>query len=122
MNYQEQNNQQFDSARYLFTKEVLVGNNSNEAWLSYFKDKSKDHYNNYLLRHNISINKLTDMIYDIIKIPYKFNEIYGQLYRTNIYELIEFNKIVLKIFCIENDKEEQLENDMNNIEDLIKGL
>ena len=112
----------FDHGRYLFTKEVLVGSYNNDPSLIYFKEKTKEEYNNYLFKNNISISKLTDMIYDIIKIPYKFNELYGKLYNTNIYELIEFNKIVLKIFCIENNKEEQLENDIDSIENLMKNL
>jgi hypothetical protein len=122
MNDLSTNSNRMDVSYYLFTREILVGNYNNKPALSHFKEKTKEEYNQYLIKNNININNITDIIYDIIKIPYKFNELYGNLYSKNNGLLNEFNKTVLKIFCIENDKEEELDNDMNDIENMLEQL
>jgi hypothetical protein len=116
------NSNRMDGSYYLFAKEILVGSCNSSPVLFHFKEKTKEEYNKYLIKNNIPINNITDIIYDIVKIPYKFNELYGVLYNKNNELLNQFNKTVFKIFCIENDKEEKLDDDMNHIENMLNEL
>jgi hypothetical protein len=112
----------FDYAKYLFTKEVLIGNNHTLGALDHFKEKTYIDFNTYLINHRINQSYITDYIYTIIQRPTKFHEIYNDLLVHSIEKLNIFNSIVFKIFSIENDMEEQLDSDIDNIINNINNL
>jgi hypothetical protein len=110
----------FDYAKYLFTKEVLIGSRQSEGVIvELFKHKTYDEFNIYLFQNKIEQNYISDYIYTIIQRPTRFHEIYNDLAMNSIEKLNIFNSIVFKIFSIESDKEDKLEDDMN---DVIYGL
>ena len=110
----------FDYAKYLFTKEVLIGSRENEGVLvEIFKGKTYEDFNRYLYENKIEQSNISDYIYTIIQRPTRFHEIYNDLCRHSIEKLNIFNSIVFKIFSIESDKEDKLDDDLN---DVMNGL
>jgi hypothetical protein len=110
----------FDYAKYLFTKEVLIGSRQSEGVIvELFKHKTYAEFNKYLYDNRIEQNTVSDYIYTIIQRPTRFHEIYNDLAMHSMEKLNIFNSIVFKIFSIESDKEDKLDEDMN---DVICGL
>ncbi len=112
----------FDYAKYLFTKEVLIGSHQGPGALDHFKEKTYDQFNYYLRSHRINQSYISDYIYTIIQRPTKFHEIYNDLAINSGEKLNIFNSIVFKIFSIENDIEEQLDNDIDCMLDKISNM
>ena len=109
-------NTSFDYAKYLFTKEVLIGSRQSEGVIvEIFKYKTYEDFNKYLYHNKIEQSIISDYIYTIIKKPTRFHEIYNDLAIHSIEKLNIFNSIVFKIFSIESDKEDKLDDDMNNV-------
>lgn len=106
----------FDYSIYLFTKEVLIGSRQSEGVLvGIFKGNTYNEFNKYLYDNKIEQSYISDYIYTIIQQPTRFHEIYNDLCRHSIEKLNIFNSIIFKIFSIESDKEDKLDNDVNDI-------